>query len=136
MAHRLSGKVLAFVRSQRVARLATVGPGGTPHNVAVCPVALSGRIYIASEKDARKVRNIRRNPQVALAYDHYTENWSRLCGVMIVGTALVLDEGVGFQRARNALYRKYKQYRRVSPISEGESVILCVAPKASYSWGL
>ncbi len=136
MAHRLSGKVLAFIRSQRVARVATVGRDGTPHNVPVCTVAASGRIYFATEKDARKVRDLRTNPHVALVFDHYSENWQRLAGAMIVGTAAIMDQGAAFRRARQALYRKFKSYARVAPIEEGESVIVCVTPTGSFSWGL
>lgn len=136
MAHRLSGKVLAFIRSQRVARVATVGRDGTLHNVPVCTVAASGRIYFATEKDARKVRNLRANSRVALAFDHYSENWQRLAGAMIVGTAVIIDQGAAFRRARQALYRKFKSYARVAPIEEGESVIVCVTPTSSFSWGL
>jgi len=136
MAHRLSGKVLAFVRTQRVARVATVGPGRRPHNVPVCVVAARGRFYFASERDARKVRNLRRSPAVALAFDHYTENWKQLAGAMIVGTASIIERGAAFQRARQALYRKYRSYARLAPIEEGESVIVCVTPTASFSWGL
>ena len=136
MAHRLSGKVLAFIRSQRVARLATVGRHGTPHNVPICPVAASGRLYFASEKGARKVRNLRHNPRVALAFDHYSEDWKQLAGAMIVGTANIIDQGAAFQRARRSLYRKYKLFARVAPIEPGESVIVCVTPTASFCWGL
>ena len=136
MAHRLSGKVLAFVRSQRVARLATVGGDGTPHNVPVCFVAASGRIYFASDKGARKIHNLQANPRVALAFDVYSENWQRLAGAMIVGTASVIDQRAAFRRARQALYRKYKPYARVAPIAEEDSVIVCVVPTNSFSWGL
>ncbi len=136
MAHRLSGKVLAFVRSERVARAATVSRGGTPHNVAICHVAIGGRIYFASEKDARKVRNIRNHPRVALEFDRYSENWKRLAGAMIVGNATVLEAGAEFRRVRQALYRKYKSYARVAAIDEGDSVIICVTPTDSFSWGL
>lgn len=136
MAHRLRGKILAFIRSQRVARLATVGADGTPHNVPVCVVVLTGKIYFASDRDARKVRNIRRNPRVSVVFDQYTENWTRLAGAMITGTAAVTTQGAVFRRARQALYRKYRQYARVAPIAEGESVIICVTPTASFSWGL
>jgi PPOX class probable F420-dependent enzyme len=136
MAHRLRGKILAFIRSQRVARLATVGPDGTPHNVPICPVVLSGKIYFAAERDARKVRNLQRNPRVALAFDHYSENWKQLAGAMIVGTSVVSPQGTVFRRARQALYRKYRQYARSAPITEGDSVIISVTPTASYSWGL
>lgn len=136
MAHRLRGKILAFIRSQRVARLATVDADGTPHNVPICPVVLSSKIYFASGRDARKVRNIQRNPRVALAFDHYTENWKELAGAMIVGTGVASAQGAMFRRARQALYRKYRRYARVAPITEGDSVIVCVTPTASYSWGL
>ena len=136
MAHRLSGKVLAFVRSQRVARVATVGRDGSPHNVPVCPVAANGRIYFASDKNARKVRNLRDNPCVALVFDRYSENWKQLAGVMVVGSSTIIDQGAAFRRARQALYRKYKPYSRVAAIEEGESVILCVTPTESFSWGL
>ena len=136
MAHRLRGKVLAFIRSQRVARLATVGADGTPHNVPICPVVLSSKIYFASERDVRKVRNMQHNPRVALAFDRYGENWKQLAGVMIVGTSVASPQGATFRRARQALYRKYRQYARFAPITEGESVIICITPTASYSWGL
>lgn len=136
MTHRLSGKVLAFIRTQRVARVATVGGKGVPHNVPVCPVAAAGRIYFASGKGARKVRNLRANPHVALAFDRYTENWQRLAGAMIIGTATIIDQGGVFRRARQALYRKYKLYPRRAPIDEGQSVIVCITPTSSFSWGL
>ena len=136
MAHRLSGKVLAFVRSQRVARVATVGRAGRPHNVPVCVVATGGRLYFASDKSARKVRNLRENPRVALAFDVYTEHWKRLAGAMVVGTCSIIDQGAAFHRARQALYRKYKSYARVAPIAPEDSVIVCVTPTGSFSWGL
>jgi nitroimidazol reductase NimA-like FMN-containing flavoprotein (pyridoxamine 5'-phosphate oxidase superfamily) len=136
MAHRLSGKVLAFIRSQRVARAATASRNGAPHNVPVCPVASSGRIYFASEKDARKVRNLRRNPRIALTFDHYSDNWKQLAGVMVVGTCVLIERGAAFRRARQALYRKYQSYARLAPIEEGEAVIVCVTPTTSFSWGL
>jgi nitroimidazol reductase NimA-like FMN-containing flavoprotein (pyridoxamine 5'-phosphate oxidase superfamily) len=102
----------------------------------VCPVAAAGRIYFASGKGARKVRNLRANPHVALAFDRYTENWQRLAGAMIIGTATIIDQGGVFRRARQALYRKYKLYPRRAPIDEGQSVIVCITPTSSFSWGL
>jgi PPOX class probable F420-dependent enzyme len=136
MTHRLSGKVLAFIRSQRVARVATTGPDGTPHNVPVCIVFVSGRLYFASDTKARKVRNIRAQPRVALSFDQYSENWKHLAGVMVVGKAAAVDHGAVFLRVRQALYRKYKQYARMAPIEEGESVIVGVTPTEIFSWGL
>lgn len=136
MPHRLSGKVLAFIRSQRVARLATVGPGGQPHNVPVCAVFANGRLYFASDKSARKVRNLRADPLVALTFDSYHENWKHLAGVMLLGKAAVVEHGANFRRARQTLYRTYKQYPTAAPIEEGETVIVGITPTGSFSWGL
>ena len=136
MTYRLRGKELAFIRSREVARVATVDERGAPQNVPVCPVAVNGRIYFASEASARKVINVRSNSNVALAFDHYTDNWKQLAGVMIEGTATIIERGAMFRRVRQALYRKYKPYARVAPVEEGESVIVCVTPANSFSWGL
>ena len=136
MAHRLSGKVLAFIRSQRVARVATGGRRCAPHNVPVCPVAIGGRIYFATDKTARKVRNLRANPRAAVVFDRYSENWGRLAGVMVAGRCTILEHGAAFQRARQALYRKYKSYARSAPIEEGDTVVVELTPTDSYAWGL
>jgi len=104
--------------------------------VPICAVATAGRIYFASDGRSRKVRNLRANPHAALAFDRYSENWKQLAGVMVVGTSTIIDQGAAFRRARQALYRKYRSYARVSPIQEGESVIVCITPTNSYSWGL
>jgi len=134
--YRLSGKVLAFVRTQRVARLATVGPAGKPHSVPVCTVNVAGYIYFASGANARKVRNLRRNPVVTLVFDQYSERWSQLAGVMVTGTATIVERGAIFTRARLSLYRKYRQYARTAPINQGESVVIRVTPTSCFSWGL
>lgn len=136
MAHRLRGKVLAFVRSQPVARVATVNRKGVPNNVPVCPVAVAGRLYFASAAGARKVRDILQNPRVALAFDVYSDNRARRAGVMIRGIATVIDRGPVFNRVRLALYRKYRTLREQAPIVEGQTVIVCVTPTSSRSWGL
>jgi PPOX class probable F420-dependent enzyme len=133
---KLSGKELAFVRAQRVARLATVGPHGEPHNVPVCVVAVGGNLYFASEAKARKVKNLRAHPRAALVFDTYDEDWNKLSGVMVVGKASVLVKGATFHRVRLALYRKYRQYKKFAPIEEGESVIVAVVPEYTFSWGL
>lgn len=134
--HVLKGKELAFIRAQRVARLATVGEGREPHNVPVCTVAIGGKIYFASEASARKVKNIRWCPRVALVFDEYDEDWTKLRGLLVVGQATVLEKGPTFHRARLALYRKYRQYRKMEPIEEGESVIVAVTPEKTFAWGL
>src|SRR5262249_7351435 len=100
---RLKKSVAQLVEWQRVRRVATVAGGRTPHQVPVCHVLADGKLYFASEKNARKVRNLRANPTVAVTVDLYSDDWSQLKGVMIQGKAAVIEKGPRFRKLRKLL---------------------------------
>lgn len=52
--------------------LATVRPGGAPHQVAIWFVWVAGKIYFCTGADSVKVRNLMRNPRVSLALEDGT----------------------------------------------------------------
>jgi PPOX class probable F420-dependent enzyme len=121
----LSGGERALLGWARVARLATVGADGRPHVVPVCPVLDGELILFATDEESAKVRNLRANPRVALMVDEYSEDWEHgLRGVMVRGTARVLDHGPEWERVRGLLYEKFRQYEPVAPIHPGRSVIV------------
>lgn len=129
-------KALAdFVAWERVCRVATAGASGVPHVVPVCHVLAGGKIFFASGDDGRKVRNLRENPRVTLTVDVYSDHWGTLKGVMIQGTARLIEGGPGFRRVRDLLYRKYPQYPREAAISPLDSVAVEVTPTRVFSWG-
>ncbi len=125
-----------FVAFQRVCRVATVSRSGRPHNVPVCPILDGDRIYFASAADGVKVLNVRATGQVALAFDEYTEAWSGLHGILIWGTARVIEAGPGYRRIRRLLYQRYPQYEKEAPLEERASVVVEVTPTRTFSWGL
>jgi general stress protein 26 len=124
-----------FVRWARVARMATVAPGGKLHNVPISPALRDGRLLIATDTKSRKVRNLEANPRTSLVFDEYSEMWDLLHGVVIEGGVRIIREGQEFTRARAELYEKYRQYEINSPIEQGGSVILEVTPEQVLSWG-
>ena len=125
-----------FVTYQRVCRVATVSRNGRPHNVPVCPILDGDRIYFASAADGVKVQNVQATGQVALAYDEYTEAWSGLKGILIWGTARVVEAGPNFRRVRKLLYQRYPQYETHAALEEKASVIVEVTPTKTFRWGL
>ncbi len=134
MAHRrLSSRDTAFLRRERVIRVATAGPGG-PHVVPVCHVLDRGAIYFGSDKNGLKVKNLRRSRRIALVADRYSENWGRLRGVSVAGRAELIRRGRAFDAARRLLYRKYRQYKRVAALEPDDSVIVRVRPLRVMSW--
>jgi nitroimidazol reductase NimA-like FMN-containing flavoprotein (pyridoxamine 5'-phosphate oxidase superfamily) len=119
-----------------VCRIATVGGTGMPHLVPVCHVLDDGKIYLGSGTDGRKVLNLRANPELALTVDHYSEDWSGLRGVMVQGTAALIERGPRFRRIRRLLYAKYPQYPLEAALGDDDSVIIEMTPTHVFTWGL
>src|ERR1700704_2253541 len=59
---------LEFLRSQRIGRLATVGPSGWPHVVPVM-YALADDGALEFDVDGIKLRNLTSDPRAAIAID-------------------------------------------------------------------
>jgi nitroimidazol reductase NimA-like FMN-containing flavoprotein (pyridoxamine 5'-phosphate oxidase superfamily) len=123
-----------FIKAQGVARLATVGGDGMAHSVPVCPVLDGGNVYVASEKDAVKVRHIQANPKAAIVFDVYRDSWKGLRGVMLQCSAGVVDEKK-FKKIRRQLYAKYPKYPTDAALEPEDSVIIELTPEKKFSWG-
>jgi coenzyme F420-0:L-glutamate ligase/coenzyme F420-1:gamma-L-glutamate ligase len=136
----LMGAEVAFVRDQRVARLATADPDGRPHVVAVCFAFDGARFYTPlDEKPKRvartqlkRVRNIESRPDVSLVIDRYDDDWSQLAYVQVSGVAALLGpEGAGHGRAVELLRERYPQYRTMAL---EQSRIIAITPTSVTSW--
>jgi len=133
---RLNKKAAKLIAAERVCRVATAGAEGRSHLVPVVHVLAGDKIYFGSGDDARKVKNLRENPQVAITIDLYSEDWEQLRGVMVQGRARIIERGPRFKQARARLYAKYPQYSKEAGLSPSDSVIVEVTPIHVFSWGL
>lgn len=89
---------LEFLRSQRIARLATVGPSGWPHVVPVM-YSIDEAGALEFDVDGVKLRNLSAEPRAAMVIDAMGPKR----GVAIQGTA----ELIGPERARLKPTRKF-----------------------------
>ncbi len=133
---RLKKAVADLIEWERVCRVATADEAGMPHLVPVCHVIAGGKIYFASGNDGRKVLNLKANARIALTVDLYSEAWANLKGVMVQGTATLIEKGPRFRKTRALLYRKYPQYPDEAALDESDSVIVEVTPTHVFSWGM
>ncbi|MGH7799189.1 MAG: pyridoxamine 5'-phosphate oxidase family protein [Thermodesulfobacteriota bacterium] len=125
-----------FMSLQRVLRIATVDKNGMPHNVPVCHVMDGDRIYFATGKKSKKIKNLKQNAKVSLVCDEYSEIWSYLRGIFAQGETRVISKGPEFRKIRKLLYQKYPQYEAEATIEEGNTVIVEITPRKIVSWGL
>ena len=123
-----------FVKSQGVARLATIGADGAPHYVPVCPILDRGKVYVGTESEAKKVRNIRSNQRVAIVFDQYRDSWNGLRGVMLQCRASIVEQKQ-FKNIRRKLYDKYPKYESDAALEPDESVIVELLPEKKFTWG-
>jgi coenzyme F420-0:L-glutamate ligase / coenzyme F420-1:gamma-L-glutamate ligase len=136
----LNKKELAFIRSARVAHLATADAKGQPHVIPICFVFDGKNFYspidekpkrVAPQK-LKRIRNILENPQVSLIIDHYNEDWRKLTYVLVFGRGRVLTSGVKHRNAVKRLRRKYSQYREMTI---DQLPMIVIRPTRIRSWG-
>jgi nitroimidazol reductase NimA-like FMN-containing flavoprotein (pyridoxamine 5'-phosphate oxidase superfamily) len=131
---RLKKELAKLVARERVCRVATVGRAGVPHLVPVCHVLVDDKVCFASGRDAKKVENLRANSRIAVTIDIYSDDWSHLTGVMIQGTANLIEKGPRFRKLRRLLYDKYPHYPQESAIGARDSIIIEVTPRRIFAW--
>ncbi len=84
-------EIQAFIASQRTATLATFGPSGHPHLVAMWFGLVDGVIWFETKAKAQKAQNLLRDPRATvLIEDGLT--YDTLRGVSLEGRATVIDD--------------------------------------------
>ena len=135
----LSDAQTQFLRTRRVAHLATADSNGVPHLVPVCFAVQNMSLYITvDEKPKRRdiplkrLRNIQANPQVAVTVDRWDEDWTRLAWVMLRGRAEILADGAEHDHAQTLLRTRYPQYRTMDIAS---LPVIALRISRVLSWG-
>ncbi len=84
-------QVVAFVERSRIATMATVGPEGMPHLVAMWYGVIDGKVYFETKSKSQKVVNLRRDPSIVASIEA-GDTYDQLRGVSIEGTAHIIDD--------------------------------------------
>jgi PPOX class probable F420-dependent enzyme len=111
---------LELLREERVARLAFVDEQDRPRVLPVTFALSGGAIWsVIDEKPKRRseparVRRLRRRPEAALCVDVYSDDWSRLAWVQLLGRVEWLSVEQGGE-GMAALAAKYEPYAERTP---------------------
>jgi PPOX class probable F420-dependent enzyme len=115
---------------QEVAELATIDTDRLPHLVPICFAFVEDCLVTAIDQKPKstvrltRLANIGVNPEVAVLFHHYEDDWDRLWWVRANGMARVEDSGADREAALEALEKKYEQYQRDPP--RGPAIIVTV----------
>jgi PPOX class probable F420-dependent enzyme len=136
----LSARERHFIDTRRVAHLATADGQAVPHVVPVCFGLAEDRLYITIDqkpkrdgaRPLKRLRNIAKNPRVAIVFDRYDEDWRRLAWVMLHGRAEILTAGIEHDRAQSLLRARYKQ---LEAMAIGQLPVIVIQIERVASWG-
>ncbi len=101
-------EVAAYVERSRTCTMATIGPTGQPHLVAMWYAVVDGQVWFETKAKSQKVQNLRRDDRITVSIEDGL-TYDTLRGVALEGHATVVDDpdalwAVGRQRV-GALHR-------------------------------
>ena len=80
----------------------------------------------------KRLKNITKNPAVAIVVDRYDEDWARLGWVMLHGRAEILTHGTEHDDAQALLHSRYPQ---LGPMLIADYPVIAVRIERTTSWG-
>lgn len=99
-------EIATFVERSRTATLATIGPAGTPHLVAMWYGLIDGQIWFETKAKSQKAQNLLRDNRVTcMVEDGHT--YDTLRGVSFEGRAVVVDDAEALWRVGVSVWDRY-----------------------------
>ena len=99
-------EIREFIDHSRTCTMATVGPDGTPHLVAMWYAVLDGQIWFETKSRAQKTVNLRRNPRITCMIEDGV-TYDTLRGVSIEGTGVVVDDPDALWKVGVNVFERY-----------------------------
>lgn len=84
-------EVATFLEQRRIASIATNGPSGHPHVVAMWFGIIDGVLYFETKAKSQKAVNLRRDSRITVSIEA-GDTYDELRGVSIEGTAALIED--------------------------------------------
>jgi PPOX class probable F420-dependent enzyme len=133
-------EVAEFLARSRTATVASIGPDGMPHLVAMWYGIIGDAVYIETKAKSQKAVNLRRDPRMAFMVEAGT-SYDSLRGVSLEGTAVIIEESDGeeYWAAARSVYERYtgpytEEARPVLDFMMNKRVVVKLVPERVRSW--
>jgi PPOX class probable F420-dependent enzyme len=135
-------EITEFIEQSRTCTLASIGPTGRPHLVAMWYGVIDGKLYFETKAKSQKVQNLRRDPRIT-AMIEAGDSYDQLRGVSIEGTAAIIDDtdDKEYWACAQSVFERYNDAPSdgsdVRPILEfmmNKRVVVRIDPDRLISW--
>jgi PPOX class probable F420-dependent enzyme len=95
-----------FVVKSRTGTLATIGPAGQPHLIAMWYAVVDGEIWLETKAKSQKAVNMKRDPRVSFSIED-GDTYDTLRGVSFEGIAEIVDDPEVSHRVGVSVFERY-----------------------------
>lgn len=95
-----------FLERSRVATMATNGPNGNPHLIAMWYALVDGEIWFETKAKSQKAVNLRRDDRVTVMVED-GDTYDTLRGVAIEGRAEIVDDAEALFKVGISVWERY-----------------------------
>jgi PPOX class probable F420-dependent enzyme len=99
-------EIRAFVEQQRTATMATIGPDGMPHLVAMWYAVIDGAIWFETKAKSQKAVNLGRDDRMTVLIES-GQTYNELKGVSFEGRGVVVDDADALWAVGVSVWERY-----------------------------
>jgi PPOX class probable F420-dependent enzyme len=131
-------QIAEFIDHSRTATMATIGPTGLPHLVAMWFAVLDGQIWFETKARAQKTVNLRRDNRITVMIEDGL-TYEKLRGVSLEGTGVIVEDPDEIWKVGVNVWERYNgEYtEEVKPLVEfmlHKRVVVRVDVERTRSW--
>lgn len=99
-------EITAYVERSRNCTLATIGPSGQPHLVAMWYAVVDGQLWFETKAKSQKARNLLRDDRATVLIED-GDTYDTLRGVSFEGRAVVVDDPDALWKVGVSVWERY-----------------------------
>lgn len=128
-----------FMEDGWTLQVASIGPGGYPHLVAMWYVIIDGKIHFTTFGKSQKVVNLRRDPKISVMLES-GKGYAELRGLVIEGTGTIIEDTPFTAKVMGLVGQKYNGIPAPTETPDAalkvasKRVVIRIDPVDIYSW--
>lgn len=130
MAEELKEKINQYLANHYYLNLATVSPQGSPMTHTMAYVSKDSVVYLATNKNTRKVQNIMHNQQVAYTVDEDDPDWFDMQALQVEGKASIISDEKELREFGEIMVAKFPIAADMPP--DPDTVMIKIEPEVIY----
>src|SRR5690242_18003889 len=99
-------EIAEFIEQSRTCTMATIGPAGVPHLVAMWYGVIDGKIWFETKAKSQKVVNLRRDDRITCMIEAGL-TYNELRGVALEGRAVIVDDADALWQLGVNVFERY-----------------------------